>query len=356
MQQLSLKHELLDDGSDRPLEVSLVVKGARPGTDIYANRLQKSTGYLGDSAGAPVIMASAAAAAPLASVAAEHAQAPAASSEAHAAPVLEEDGASAAKRARGANGQFIAGAGGAAVDEEDTPLPDVLQSVASQISDPNTVKKLYGAAARLLKAVEEKHTENEKLLHERSIMEKAANESKENSKVFAKQTAKEITSVLSSLYRHANAKLEDNQAAMLEDAMMKDPNLPAILRPLVVAASAMEDKLLRASKAEVDEQLAYTKGEVNRLSGKLGLYGKMGGQPSVVPQWESAAPAQHLTAAAPAALPVMEVAASGGAFGGGSLVEGNPALEGLKSYVRSACESKIYPSMFTRTLATSKHA
>ena len=135
--------------------------------------------------------------------------------------------------------------------------------------------------------------------------------------------------------------------------MMKDPNLPQLLRPLVVAASAMEDKLLRASKAEVDEQLAWTKGEVSRLSGKLGLYGKMGGQPSVVPHWEPAAPAAHHVMMEAAAAPLLEVAASG-SHQHQSLVAGNPALEGLKSYVRSACESKIYPAHFSRAVNASK--
>ena len=110
----------------------------------------------------------------------------------------------AAKRARGSDGRFVpsgAEAGGEPAPED--PIPEVLQSVASQINDPEVVRKLYGAAARMLKAVEEKHNENEKLLQERAIMEKAAAETKENSKVFAKQSIKEITGVLGKLFKHA---------------------------------------------------------------------------------------------------------------------------------------------------------
>ena len=49
----------------------------------------------------------------------------------------------------------------------------------------------------------------------------------------------------------------------------------------------------------------------------------------------------------------LEVAASGAAQHQ-SLVANNPALEGLKSYVRSACESKIYPAHFSRAVNASK--
>jgi len=91
---------------------------------------------------------------------------------------------------------------------------------------------------------------------------------------------------------------------------------------------------------------------VSRLSGKLGLYGRMGGTPAVTPQWEAAP-----SAAPPAAAPLAEVAASGAGRASGlpSSLADNPALEGLKRYVNSAFENKVYASHFSRQIAAAKN-
>jgi hypothetical protein len=102
----------------------------------------------------------------------------------------------------------------------------------------------------------------------------------------------------------------------------------------------------------VDEQLAWTKGEVSRLSGKLGLYGRMGGQPAVVPQWEPSA-AAVAAAAPPAAPPVVEVAASGAGQAPLSMFD-NPALAGLKSSVDTAFDNKMYGSYVSRPIPASQ--
>lgn len=251
LQELSLKHAAYPDGTKRAIEVSLVVKGARPGTNIYANCAQNAADYLG-SPQSVAIMASAAAPA-------EVAPPPAAAAPAAAAPSDEPD----AKRARGNDGRFLpAGADTAAAPAQPTEqapavptevtdtdyatvLPNVLQSISSQVKDPETLKAMYGAVANLMKKVDDTNSEVEKLMQERALLEKAAADNKDNVKTMSRQIAR----VLDSIYRrHANSQFDDSQAATLEEAMVKFPKLNEALQPIIVAASHVEAELMRHSQ------------------------------------------------------------------------------------------------------------
>lgn len=237
--ELSLKHSQDIDGRNkRPIEVSLVARGARPGTKVYPCRPKARRDYI--SGGPPARVAIMASSADLGAQAAamedaarkiRESMAAGAQGQAPAQAQEEQDqGAKrardaaeqeeAAKRARGADGRFSPPAAPAVDEQKEYDISSILDRASSDIRDSDVTKQLYGAVSHLMRTIDAKQTEVEKL-------QKIATESKGSTKTMAKQ----IATVLDGIYRrHANTHFDDKSADILGEAMMQFPQLGAALQ------------------------------------------------------------------------------------------------------------------------------
>lgn len=382
--ELSLKHfQDLDGKNKRPVEVSLVARGARPGTRIYPSRRKGGSDYISQAPQQVTVMASAGDLAAQANMMEEQAKrmreqaaaAAAAEAELHAASSKRaaesnaEGAEEAAKRARGPDGKFTAHQQQHQADPPgSSPLDfaSILDRASADIRDPVVTKSLYEAVSSLMQNLDQKQSEIQKL-------QKVADEATGNAKGHVRGMAKQIATVLDGLYRrHASASFSDNQADMLAEAMTQFPKLGEALQPIMVAASDVDRQLAMVGKKVVDDQLEGYKAQVGALSAKIGAYQRMGGHIEAPPThsyiaassgaaavWTPppahthAAPAPNWTpvAAVPpppaaAAAGNVEIAASG-AGGGGA-----PRLPfEFRSYESSNSESKVAPSHFSKPVA-----
>lgn len=286
--ELSLKHSQDSDGKNkRPIEVSLVARGARPGTKVYPCRPKARRDYISGGPTARVaIMASSAdlgaQAAAMEDAARKIRESIAAGAQAQTQATQEQEqdqgtkrarDASeqdeAAKRARGTDGRFSPPAPAAEQQKtQEYDISSILDKASSDIRDSDVTKQLYGAVSHLMRTIDAKQTEVEKL-------QKIATESKGSTRTMAKQ----IATVLDGIYRrHANTHFDDKSADILGEAMMQFPQLGAALQPIMVSASDIERQLASSQQKRVDDQLEGYKAQVASLSTKIGQYQRMGGQ------------------------------------------------------------------------------
>jgi hypothetical protein len=286
--ELSLQHALYADGSVRPVEVSLVRRGARDGCTIHTETYKPSVPA--EAIPAQFVMASehdtttppSAVAAPLPTTAGDAAPAAAAVPAAQRPADCEP----AAKRTR-----------------FEKPM-DFVEEMSSKISDPATLQTILNYMADTMDSHVKVQNEVDSLRQAKEVLEK--NQEKHVSS--NKSVVKQIVDTLSDMYGAFGAKaMEENQKQALASVLSENAEARVAMQPLLVAASAAHGMRAAAQAASSNQAVMEAKNRIEFLERQMAQARHLKPAPaqapqpttqSVTPQW------------APAAVPVMEVAAS----------------------------------------------
>jgi hypothetical protein len=355
IKELSLRHAEFVRPADGkvvhrvPIEVSLVAKGARPGSIITASKT--SSPYL-------LLLSrhikAGAASAPHAMDAGAPPQA-AAVPQAVAAPV---PAAVAGGEAATATNNALAAGLAAAVptnvtaDEreakrartEDNAHVTFAQAIAAKVADPDTLHSILNYVAQNMEQSVATESELVKFSEEKQAMQKKEQAMKDTNKT----QVMEAVNVINNLYKHIVPNMNVSDAAresftdmLISNAALK-PEIIEFLRPMSVAASAIAAQQQKAETTNKEVELKAAMDNIARLSQKLVAARNLGATPAVHPNWQQQqqqAPAPVAAAMPPpawqmAAPPMVDVAASG-ASGKKPLPA---ALQGLLPYGDTRCE------------------
>jgi len=280
--ELSLSHLILDrqSGAVKPLEVSIVREGARPGCaieskDYKAPELQHSNA---------VVMASATDAAPAIeppAAAPAEAQEPAAGSE------------PAAKRARYTSPSEIVKDLSSKLDLQNSTHVEVIESIANYLADEYETKAL---------------TENEmKMLRQaKDTLEQGLKSRDESSK----HVVGDIVETLSQLFQvFANGQQLAHKDKLIA-ALSSNPELRESMQPLVVAASAIHQRTAATVAAIGAKRLETVLEQLGRAEARLGAVrglapaAPVAAAAAVAPNWTVPAAAEVVAASAAAPPPM----------------------------------------------------
>ena len=327
--ELSLKHTEYGDGRKVPKEVSLVVKGARPDTKIFRNETNglfcgveyknKATPTvqqtIAASAGtvrpteitptmsdvsAPEPIKDTSMTVPPATDATPVAMEPVAPADAMASPAGDDQPN--AKKAR------TEGPADTPVTNQEPDHAEILQELTAKL-DPASAEKLYNSYGHLMQQVIEGRANMTNLQKENQIMESASERQKE----MAKHTAQDVTRVLNDLYKTYGApgtQITPEDRSVVEKSMMENPSFMSALQPIVVAASAINQRQHEVDQRETNKELLKKQAEISVLQRQMHLQGQMGGHVEAADLWKNVPEIAHEKPVA-AAAPMVEVAASG---------------------------------------------
>lgn len=383
VRELSLKHIMYADGRLEPVEISLCEQGARPGTIIVKASSESSAQYKAraqetskEEARGPVsatmatpadsvaVVPPAAATAPVVpAVQQQPATTGAAAPAVAVAPAVTNDATAPAAGVVAPNtlapvnteSADAAAAGGVKRKRLDDPI-EFLKTLSGKITD---AEALQAVAELIGEAVEDKiatQHEVDQLRQAKALLEKAQESSKES----AKTIVSDVVSVLSDLYSRfaPNVKLTDEQKAEFSNVMEANPTALNYVRPLVVAASAIQAAQTASNTVHVHSNnvLDQAIAKIAALQGQLGTAKRMNAPVAVhaaapVPQWTQAQAAAAIPApAVVAAAPMVEVAASGNAL---SRIQLPAILQNLPCYDSGSGLGRVTADMFARKLVTS---
>lgn len=369
IKELSLRHAEFVRASDGktvhrvPIEVSLVAKGARPGSIISASKTASpyllilarsikagvsSTASVMETNTTPAAAtpAAPAAAAPATTggeaMAATNAALSAGMAAAAPTPVSAEEPN--AKRAR---------------SEDDNGHVKFAQAIAAKVTDADTLQAILGYVAQNMELSVDAETQKAKFNEERAALQQKEAILKESNKA----QVMEAVNVINNLYKHfvPNANVTDSARESFTDLLVSNaalkPEIMEFLRPMTVAASALTLERQNAAQAAKEKELKDAMDKIQALSGRLNAARNLGAVPAVQPNWQQASIPSALPAAVPeparaaqqwqAAAPMVDVAASGAAAVGAMTGRKPlpPALEGLLPFGET--RMKVLPNDFS---------
>jgi hypothetical protein len=284
IKELSLKHVAYENGNKKPLEVSLVRKGARPATTIihekYKTPVQTSL-----KEQHTVVMASASDAGALAAIPPPDVAAPVAPEAVAVADAAAAVGAMpmtsteepASKRAK-----------------FESPL-EFINSISTKISDVETMQMVADYIAQSLEANIASEHEIKALKEAKAILEN----SQKLAVAGSKNVIGDITNVLCDIFgtfAKDSQVSEDSKAAFM-DTMAANVKAMEFVRPILVAASAIHQRTAMASFEANNNHLNVARARVEALTNQLANARKMSpvgaSQPvamSVQPGWTTMPP------------------------------------------------------------------
>jgi hypothetical protein len=320
--ELSMKHVRYSNGAVEPIEISLVQKGARAGCTIQTQQYNQEQDKTVNKTPEVVVMASAGGEAPTApgSVPASPVATPASPVADVAVPPIASAPAPSDAAAAPAP---VAGSDDEPASKKQKLEDPVsfLQNLQTRISDTETLQAVADYIAAQMEVNVNKTNEITALNEAKRLLEAAQKAHVDSSK----NVVKDIVETLSSLYQqYANSTiLNDVHKEKLTNLLSQDPVAMDALRPLVVAASAINMRagatLATASGKVLDGAFA----RLQTLQKQLDAARGMSSAPAPSAPAAAAAPVAvampsalvqpNWTAAAPPASAAVEVAASAGA-------------------------------------------
>jgi hypothetical protein len=305
IKELSLKHIAYENGNKKPLEVSLVRKGARPATQIITETYKQDSTNLGKlsatSDAEVTVMASETAAMP-AAVAAPTPAVP----EVPAAAVAVSD-LTAAVPAADAAPDAHADEPAAKRGKFESPL-DFINSISTKISDGETMQIVADYIAQSLEANIANEQEIKSLKEAKAILEQA-----QQAHVGAsKNVVSDITRVLSDLYSQfaKETQVSEESKNAFIDSLSTNTAAMEFVRPILVAASAIHQVTAKTVEDAKSVQLKEALARINTLQSQMNSARKLQpapAAPAVQPGWTAMPP----PAMAPMAPQPVMVAASG---------------------------------------------
>lgn len=290
IKELSLKHVEYHDGKKKPLEVSLVRKGARPATQIMTPEYKAKQQALGNKSQTRVVV--------MASEAAVPEIVPAADAAA-AVPVVPDIAPAAGQADEPASKRV----------KYDTPL-EFINTISTKISDVDTMQLVADYIGSSLEANLAQEQEIKSLKEAKAILEQA-----QSAHVGAsKNVVSDITRVLSDLYSKFATETqvsEDSKTAFM-DSLCNNTAAMEFVRPILVAASAIHQVTAQSEVGAKSAQLKEAYARLGVLQNQIGAARKMApapAAPAVQPAWATLSP----PAAAPPAAQQVMVAASNAA-------------------------------------------
>jgi hypothetical protein len=278
--ELSLQHALYSDGSVKPIEVSIVRKGARAGCSIMASSYKASepTEAIMSSTPAAAVPEPAAAPAPAA------VDVPARAVEEAAPPAAE--GEPSAKRKR-----------------YDTPM-DFVNDISTKVPDTATLQSILDYFAENMDTHLKTQQEVTSLRQAKELLEQSQKAHVESSK----NVVRDIVDALSAMYQNFGAiTMDTSHKDKLASLLSENVDAREALRPILVAASAISTLREAARTASSNAAVQAAAQKISELSGQLTAARRLTNAPAaaatsntVAPMWTNAA----------AAVPVVEVAAS----------------------------------------------
>ena len=302
--ELSLQHALYRDGTVKPIEVSIVRKGARDGCSISTERYK--AGDQNSSIQPQLIMASAAE-----TSVPPPAPTPALAEAAHAAPeaaALEQQPP--AKRAK----------------LYDTPM-DFVNDITTKVTDSATLQNILDYFAENMDSHLKTQQEADALRQAKDILEQSQKAHVESSK----NVVRDIVDTLGAMYQNFGAaSMEAPHKEKLSTLLAENLEAREALRPILVAASGMARVAATAAQAVNNAAVTEAASKIAKLQAQLGAArGLVSSAPAVVeqapqvistptPNWTQAAPVAEIAASGRGAEPkfiIPDILRSGPSFG-----------------------------------------
>jgi hypothetical protein len=327
IKELSLKHVAYENGNKKPLEVSLVRKGARPATQIMSEQYKGPNETTGKED--KIVMASeTAAATPVAPV-----PAVAVSAEVAAPPHVELVPQAASDEPSAKRGKF------------ETPL-EFINNISTRINDGETMQLVADYIAQGLEANIANEHEIKSLKEAKAILEQAQVAHVGASKNVVGDIAKVLTDIFSQFAQDTQISEESKNAFM--DTMSKNTAAMEFVRPILVAASAIHQVAAKNNESKHNVELEKTKARLATLTDQMGAARKMlptACAPAVHPGWTTMpAPAFE-----PAPQQVM-VAASGAHVSAPPPFKMPDIIGSLTSYKDQGSVGMFTPSMLSKRM------
>jgi len=280
--ELSLQHAVYGDGTVRPIEVSLVRKGARDGCAILVDSYKLDAA--GTATSPELVMATAAATPDV--VAPPAAEPVAAAPPAETEAPMAVDEAPSSKRKR-----------------YETPM-DFVNDMQTKVSDPNTLQTILDYFGETMETNVATQQEVTQLRQAKELLEQSQKAHVESSK----NVVRDIVDTLSAIFQnYGSVNMEAPHREKLQTLLTENIEAREALRPILVAASAIntlrQGMITASSDAAVTaaaERIAKLSAQLTKVQStarQLAAPSTAGAAP-VAPQWT------------PAAAPVVEVAAS----------------------------------------------
>jgi hypothetical protein len=253
--ELSLKHALYSDGAVRPIEVSIVRKGARAGCAIDTEKYK----HAGENTS---IMASAA-------------EETVSATPVEPASAVAEDPAP--KRPR-----------------FDSPV-EFLKTITPKVNDNEAMESIADYIASMMENQMTTQQELGALRQAKEILEEAQKSQVESSK----NVVRDIVDTLSSLYQNfaSGQNMDEAQKTKLSSVLTENSEVREAMRPLLVAASAIHQRTAIAAAAATNTTLTAAMSRIETLQKQMAAARGMSSAP-VAPMWS------------PVTVPAVEVAAS----------------------------------------------
>jgi len=286
--ELSLQHALFGDGTVKPIEVSIVRKGARAGcaiaTEQYKHSLQNGGISVMASAAAPPVDLSP----PAQNENAPPNEAPPPPAAAAAAETTSE--APPAKRAK----------------HYETPM-DFVNDIKDKVGDADTLQTILNYFAENMDNHVKTQQEVSALRQAKELLEQSQKAHVESSK----NVVRDIVDCLSAIYQnYGSVNMEQPHKEKLTSLLSDNVEAREALRPLLVAASAMSNLRAAAATAGSNAAVEAASKKIAELSEKLTAARRLTAHapvaqvsaPAVAPQW-TAAPVVEIAASAAHAAP-----------------------------------------------------
>jgi len=338
--ELSLNHTEYGDGRKVPKEVSLVVKGARPDTQIFRNRANDL--FSGAEYKNKVPYTEHKEAHPKHSVASmsdSMAETPQATASAEVVvPSADPTGGDQGTKLE----HFKA-------NNSEPDHADILQDLTSKL-DVASAEKLYASYGHLMQQVIESRNTMANLQNANNIMEKASERQKE----MAKHTAQDVTRVLNDLYKTygpPGTQITPEEKSIVEKSMVENPSFMNALQPLVVAASAITRRQSELENQQFNKTLLQKQAEISVLQRQMHLHSQMGAHVDATDLWKPMPAAAVVEHPAPA---MIEVAASGKRKAPDGSVNVIPAWlqDQIGCYASGFQQNRMYKSDFNTNIRT----
>lgn len=340
IKELSLKHIAYSDGVKKPIEVSLVRKGARPATLILDKTYKEKNNLIVKEPTHVTVMASA-----VAPVEATMA-APVAEDLSVAAPVTE---------------QAAVAAPTDIAPNADEPLSkkqkfenpvDFINAMATKVNDGEVLQNIADYIASTLEHNIANEAEIKELRAAKELLEQAQKSQVDSSK----NVVSDITRVLSDLYSKfaVDSPVTEESKTAFMDSISNNPRALEFVRPIMVAASAIHQSTAKTADDAKTIQMREAMARISTLQQQLGSARRLAPTqpaPAVQPNWAtlpmSAAPT---SAPPPAAMPVA-VAASAHTQAQPPKFQMPAILGKLTSYSEQQSVGRITSDMFSKKFA-----
>lgn len=314
--ELSLQHAVYQDGSVKPIEVSLVRKGAREGCSISSKRYKLEGEKQANQV--DLLMASVNATLPEAAVAT-----PAPVAAVDMTPTETEPPAA----APAATGEEPA----AKRKRFETPM-DFVNDLQGRVSDPTTLQTILDYFGETMESNVQTQNEVTALRQAKELLEQSQKAHVESSK----NVVRDIVDCLSAIYQNYGAvNMEAPHKEKLTNLLSENIEAREALRPILVAASAISRSVASASSFNAQAAVQAAAEKISMLSRKLsdnqaatrhlGIPTASASQAAVTPQWTGATPVVEIAASARSApaeshkIIIPEILRSGPSYGEGGV-------------------------------------